>query len=113
MSVKVKKNNKVLAGGRTYKAGEIVLGLDEQEQKRLVKLGVCEWGPDIDDGGVDLPLSGLVGLALTVEQFAELKADEQKAKLKALEIEPASKEEERIAQYEEWLSEQVNDDDQV
>lgn len=127
MSIKVKKN-KVLTGGREYKAGEIIPGLETNEERRLVSLGVCEWAPDFENvsdkvdgqnneggqssitGGSDLvngdqlPLKGLI---LTVEDFAELKADEQKAHLKALKIEPAGKEEERVAQYEEWYADQV------
>ena len=117
MSVKVKKN-KVLAGGRVYQVGEMIPGLDEKEEKRLITLGVCEAAPSLaepkqepagtstDSDVLDLPLKGLV---LTVEQFAELKADEQKAHLKSLEIDPAGKEEDRVAQYDEWYTSQVTD----
>ncbi|MEK3873726.1 MULTISPECIES: hypothetical protein [unclassified Paenibacillus] len=123
MSLKVKKYNKVLAGDRMYKAGEIIPPLDETEEQRLLELGVCELAPDIrpaqtglandEDSMVNPPglaVGGqlpLVGLVLSVEEFAELKADEQKAHLKALTIEPAGKEEDRIAQYEEWYANQL------
>jgi hypothetical protein len=40
---------------------------------------------------------------LTVDQFKDLKADNQKEYLTGLEIEPGSNEDERAAQYEEWL----------
>lgn len=117
MSVKVKKN-KVQAGGRVYQVGEIIPDLDEKEEQRLITLGVCEAAPSLaepkqepagtstDSDVLDLPLKGLV---LTVEQFAELKADEQKAHLKSLGIDPAGKEEDRVAQYDEWYTSQVTD----
>ncbi|WP_160044703.1 hypothetical protein [Paenibacillus sp. USDA918EY] len=119
MSVKVKKN-KVQADGREYQVGEIITDLDEKEEQRLITLGVCEAAPSLaepkqepagtstetDNDALNLPLKGLV---LTVEQFAELKADEQKVHLKSLEIDPAGKEEDRVAQYDEWYTSQVTD----
>lgn len=122
MSLKVKKNQKVLVNDRTYKAGEIIPPLNENEEQRLLTLGVCELAADLPsphavegDHGQDgdpsdegkLPLDEKTGLVLTVEQFAELKADEQKAHLKALGIDPAGKEDERIVQYEDWYAEQL------
>ena len=128
MSLKVKKNQKELVNDRTYKAGEIIPPLNENEEQRLLNLGVCELSADLplphavegdhgqDDGdkraggpsGEDqLPLDEKTNPVLTVEQFAELKADEQKAHLKALGIDPAGKEDERIVQYEDWYAEQL------
>lgn len=125
MSLKVKKNHKVLTGGRTFKAGEIIPALEDQEEQRLINLGVCEWAPDLEPEGIripasdqsgnddptgasnQLPLSGIVGVVLTVEQFAELPAQEQKDRLKALEINPADRKEDRVAQYEDWYAQQL------
>lgn len=40
----------------------------------------------------------------TVEEFSKLKADEQKALLARLNIEPGPKEEQRVEQYKNWLA---------
>ncbi|MGG3504762.1 hypothetical protein ABES58_04675 [Paenibacillus lautus] len=104
-------------GTKIYGYGEIVPGLSEKEARRLIKTGLCEAilseeEPSIPDDSLfpQLPLQGNV--ILSIEDFAELKADDQKSHLKALEIEPAGKEEDRIAQYEEWYAEQVTADDE-
>ncbi|GIO39067.1 hypothetical protein J41TS12_39280 [Paenibacillus antibioticophila] len=116
MSLKVKKNHNVLVEDRTYRAGEIIPSLDEKEEKRLLNLDVCELAPDLpssiqgtgkdkdSNNGDQLPPDEVI---LTIEQFAELKADEQKARLKKLEIEPEGKAEDRIAQYEDWYAQQL------
>ncbi|WP_110933817.1 hypothetical protein [Paenibacillus bouchesdurhonensis] len=128
MRLKVKENQKVLTGGRTYKSGEIIPKLDEVEERRLLSLGVCEAAPDIQpvdndeekgspgtvpepDSNLDNGQLPLFGLPLSVEQFAKLKADEQKARLKELEIDPSGKEEERVARYEEWYHNQLTNGD--
>jgi hypothetical protein len=48
--------------------------------------------------------------ALTVEEFTDLKAPEQKEKLQELGIEPGSNEGQRIQQYTEWLQGQAFSD---
>jgi hypothetical protein len=49
--------------------------------------------------------------APTIEEFSELKAEEQKAILADLGFEPGSNKEERIAQYEDWYAQQLPADD--
>jgi len=49
--------------------------------------------------------------APTIEEFSELKAEEQKAILADLGFEPGSNKEERVAQYEAWYSQQPSDDE--
>ncbi len=108
----IKALGKIRHNGKSYKPGDIVPDLTEEEYDRLIRLGDGEplEGQAVNPPGLavggQLPLP-LVGLVLSVEQFADLKADEQKAHLKALEIDPAGKEEERIAQYEDWFEEQI------
>lgn len=108
----IKALGKIRHNGEDFKSGDTISGLSEKEYKRLLDLGVAEeveaaeevnQPSNLIDGG-NLPLAGLI---LTVEQFSELKADDQKTHLKALEIDPASKEEDRIAQYEEWYAEKL------
>ncbi|MFB4326015.1 hypothetical protein RB298_27195 [Priestia sp. BR_2] len=53
----------------------------------------------------NLPIVG--NTILSPEDFKELSAPDQKDRLKALEIEPASKAEDRLEQYETWYFEQV------
>lgn len=117
----IKAIGKVRHNGKDYKPGEIVSGLTQEEHDRLIQLRAGEeveqssssesW--DVNQEINDLTSFQMNGdVVLSVEDFAELKADDQKAHLKALEIEPAGKEEDRIVQYEEWYAEQVTADDE-
>lgn len=113
--MELKALGKILHNGKNYKPGDTVVGLTEEEHARLIGLNV---GEEIDqDAATDLTGADgnneLAGLQLnaptiiSVKEFTQLKADEQKAHLKALKIEPAGKEEERVAQYDEWYADQV------
>ncbi|WP_044480445.1 hypothetical protein [Paenibacillus antibioticophila] len=62
---------------------------------------------ETSDSILDGILSGASLKILEPGEFGNLTAPEQKSKLKGLGIDPASKEEERIAQYEEWYQEQI------
>ena len=110
----IKALGKIRHNGKNYAPGDIVPDLTKEEYERLIRLGDGEplEGQAVNPPGLavggQLPLGGLV---LSVEEFAELKADEQKAHLKALTIEPAGKEEERIAQYQEWYASQLPEDE--
>lgn len=112
----VKALEKILHNGKNYSVGDVIPDLTEEEKARLIKLKAGEEfasdgkqepvdPDDKDDDFSGFQLNGQT--VLSVEEFSELKADEQKAHLKALMIEPAGKEEERIAQYEEWYADQV------
>ncbi len=79
---------KIRHNGEDYKKGDVIRNLLTFDGERLIRLKVAE--PDEEDS------------LLTVAEFAKLKADEQKAQLEGLEIEPAAKAEERIAQYLDW-----------
>lgn len=102
--------------GRLYDAGESVKGklpLDMIEAlRRNQKLEEDPTDSETPNGGNDeagLPIAG--GIVISVSDFAEKTAPEQKDYLKALQIDPAGKEEDRIAQYEEWYAEQVIKDE--
>ncbi|WP_338842044.1 hypothetical protein [Paenibacillus glucanolyticus] len=108
----IKALGKIRHNGKDYIPGQIVPGLTQEEYDRLIQLKA---GEEVEQSSssesqeyndfTGFQLNGAV--VLSVEDFANLKADDQKAHLKALEIEPAGKEEDRIAQYEEWYAEQV------
>lgn len=108
--------------GRLYDAGESVKGqlpLDMIEALRKnnkldedtieVETEVTDQTQDDFTAGSDdpgnLPIVG--DTILSPEEFKELSAPDQKDRLKALEIEPASKGEDRFEQYETWYFEQV------
>lgn len=112
--------------GRLYDAGESVKGqlpLDMIEALRKnnkldevaidTETEVTEQTQDdfnLDGGGGSNYLGNLPVVANTIlspEDFKELFAPDQKDRLKALEIEPASKAEDRLEQYETWYFEQV------
>ncbi|CAM3851085.1 MULTISPECIES: hypothetical protein [Paenibacillus] len=106
--------------GRLYDAGESVKGklpldmidalrkhnkLDEDQAETEV-LG------QTDDGLSDpdkLPI--MSDAILSPEDFAKLPAPDQKERLKALEIDPASNAENRVEQYEDWYYEQIDNTD--
>lgn len=120
----IKALGKIRHNGKDYIPGQIIPGLTQQEYDRLIQLKAGEeikqsssneaqdatqdvtQGTQENNDFTGFQLNGPV--VVSVEEFAGLKADEQKAHLKALKIEPAGKEEERIAQYEEWYAEQVS-----
>lgn len=104
--------------GRLYEAGESVKGklpLDMIEALRRNKKleedhddsesESNEQNQGAPDGNEGLPIIG--GTIISVSDFAEKTAPEQKDYLKALGIDPAGKVEDRVAQYEEWYLEQV------
>ncbi|OIB04821.1 hypothetical protein AK95_14485 [Paenibacillus sp. LC231] len=110
----IKATGKIRHNGVDYKTGDVITGLSKKEYDRLINLNV---GEEIDGGSegdqevfAGFQLNG--DLLFTVDEFAGMKADDQKAHLKSLKIEPAGKEEDRIAQYEEWYADQVTADDQ-
>ncbi|MBO2943576.1 hypothetical protein JJQ72_06240 [Paenibacillus sp. F411] len=104
--------NKVIHNGKLYQHGKEILGLTEKEAQRLLELGAAEeegdtfYEPEPDK---DNPL---LNDLTTPEQFTKLKAEEQKEFLESLSIDPAGKAEDRVAQFEEWYTEQVTADDQ-
>lgn len=97
----MKLNKPLNYGGRLWGVGERVTGrLPMDFIQELQKNGAL----DEDSEEINQDVSIVV---LSVEGFSELKADEQKERLKALAIDPAAKEEDRIGQYEEWFADQV------
>ncbi|MFK4167715.1 hypothetical protein ACI2LM_15860 [Paenibacillus lautus] len=114
--MEIKAIGKVRHNGEDYNSGDVISGLTEKEYARLIQLKSGEAVEQLSNERIGslqenndfsgFQLNGPV--VVSVEDFSGLKADEQKAHLKALKIEPAGKEEERIAQYEEWYAEQVS-----
>lgn len=117
----IKALGKIRHNGKDYVTGQIIPGLTKKEYDRLIQLKAGEEiehassnetqdaTQDVTQGNNDFTGFQLNGpVVVSVEEFAGLKADEQKAHLKALKIEPAGKEDDRIAQYEEWYAEQVS-----
>lgn len=102
----IKAIKNVIHNGQKYKHGDEIRGFTKEEAERLIKLGAAEeegktsYEPEANK---DNPL---LDDLTTPEQFAKLKADEQKELLETLLIDPAGKAEDRIAQYEEWYAEQ-------
>lgn len=96
--------------GRLFAAGESVKGRIPLDMIEILqKRGKLDeqTSDDDDKSSLDvLPLNG--GTILSPDDFAELRADDQKDHLKALKIDPASKAEDRFEQYEEWYFEQVD-----
>lgn len=114
MSVKVKKYS-VNTGDKVYRPGETIPELDAKEQERLLALGVVEWTNDVIADPTQLGNSAPEAVSddpLTVEEFAALSAQDQKDELKSLEIEPASKAEERVEQYKVWYEQAITDSDE-
>lgn len=115
----IKALGKIRHNGKDYTPGQIVQGLSQEEHDRLIQLKAGEEisnetqdeTQDVTQGSQENnDFTGFqlnAPVVLSAEEFAGLKADEQKAHIKSLKIEPAGKEEERIAQYEEWYAEQV------
>ncbi|MGG4346450.1 hypothetical protein ABEW68_33025 [Paenibacillus lautus] len=109
--------------GRLYDVGESVKGqlpldmiealrknnkLDEEAVETDANEQTHNINPDCDGESNDLGNLPIVGnTTLSPEDFKELSAPDQKDHLKALEIEPASKAEDRLEQYETWYFEQV------
>ncbi|KKO51968.1 hypothetical protein [Paenibacillus sp. DMB20] len=112
--------------GRLYDAGESVKGqlpldmiealrnnnkLDEgadETEAEAIDQTQGDINPDNNGGLADLGNLPIVGnTIISPEDFKELSAPDQKDRLKALEIEPASKAEDRLEQYETWYFEQV------
>lgn len=91
----LRKNNKL-----DEEAVEAETDTNEQTQDDINPGG----GGRLDDLG-NLPVVG--NTILSPEDFKELSAPDQKDRLNALEIEPASKAEDRLEQYETWYFEQV------
>lgn len=88
-------------GGRLWEVGETVTGkLPMDFIQELQKNGALDEESEEINQNVNI-------VVLSVEDFEKLKADDQKERLKALAIDPAAKEEERIKQYEAWYADQV------
>jgi hypothetical protein len=96
--------SKVRHSGSFFKVGEELTGLNEEQAKRLLDLGVIEG----EDEFVADESPGNTVTFVTPENFAKLTAPEQKDTLKFVEIEAAASKEDRIAQYTEFYNEQVN-----
>lgn len=116
--------------GRLYDAGESVKGklpldmiealrkhnkLDEEQaetESEIVGSTDDGTGTGGDDGLIDLDKLPIIGdTILSPEDFAKLPAPDQKERLKALEIDPASNAENRVEQYEDWYYEQIDNAD--
>ncbi|GIO33119.1 hypothetical protein J2TS6_42600 [Paenibacillus albilobatus] len=104
--------------GRFYEAGESVKG-----QLPLDMIKALRENHKLDEEEAETPEVNLEENKLdqlpiasdtipSPEEFADLPAAGQKERLKALEIDPASKEEDRIEQYEDWYFEQVGNANQ-
>lgn len=112
--------------GRLYDAGESVKGklpldmiealrknnkLDEDAldtETEVTDQTQVDINPDNNGEPTDpgnLPIIG--DTIISPEDFTKLPAPDQKDRLKALEIDPASKAEDRLEQYETWYFEQV------
>lgn len=89
------KKGTVRHNGKSYAEGKEIPDLTESQAKRLTELKVIEEDNNAVSAPEDYDFE-------TPEEFAKLKAEDQKERLVALKIDPAGKSEERIAQYEEW-----------
>lgn len=112
-----KATENIRHNGVNFKIGQEVTGLKEEEAKRLFDLGVIQdkkaeviqaaFQEEQKSGEID---NKDLDIAYTPEEFAALLAEDQKVELKAQGIEPASKAEDRAAQYKAWYDEQVTPD---
>ncbi|MGG4503838.1 hypothetical protein [Paenibacillus polymyxa] len=89
--------SKIRHNGKDYAVGDVISGLDETEANRLVSLKSGKF--------VEVVGKKPSGDPITVEEFAKLKADEQKELLESLEFEAAGNVEGRVEQYTAWLDE--------
>lgn len=109
MTIIVKKFN-VNTGVRIYSPGDTINGLDEQHEKQLVNDGYCEYatGPVVLSEEVVTPPSTTE--LMTIEDFSILKAPDQISIIEKLGIEPGSNKDQRVQQYQEWISQQESGD---
>lgn len=107
----IKALSRIRHNGIDYKPGSIVPGLTQEEYDRLIKLGDGEVPDDSRVQAADESKNSDDNddyvIVLSVDDFSKLSAPEQKEHLKDIGFEPAGKEEDRIAQYEDWYAEQV------
>ncbi|WP_068775769.1 hypothetical protein [Paenibacillus sp. FJAT-26967] len=128
------KYGRVDDGNKVYRPGETVPGLSKEEVQQLIEAGICQYGPsgevvtsdeldgakaaaaaimtgDLgntqDNAGADNDPVGLD--IMSPDEFSALKPDGQKETLESIGIEPASKEAERVKQYNEWFKIQADD----
>lgn len=113
MSVIVRRG-RVDDGKRIYLIDDVIHNLSPDEEKQLVDNGYCHYYMDhlqvdsVSSGPLPDNLVNAEGVVLTVDEFSKLKAEEQKKILEGLVIDPASKAEERVEQYQTWYDEQVD-----
>lgn len=105
MSIIVKQFN-INTGDRIYSPGDTIVGIDEQHEKQLVDDGYCEYvtGPVVLSEEVVTPPSTTE--LMTVEDFSILKAPDQISIIEKLGIDPGSNKDQRVQQYQEWISQQ-------
>ncbi|MGG1442098.1 hypothetical protein ABE354_08565 [Brevibacillus laterosporus] len=100
----------VNTGENVYLPGDIVSNLEQETEQQLVEDGFCALVENLDaeteqplvEDGYDSDKQSL----LSTEEFAELKANEQKETLQTIGISPAANGEQRIQQYVLWHNEQ-------
>ncbi|MCC3379906.1 hypothetical protein ACFQ5D_09190 [Paenibacillus farraposensis] len=98
---------KIRHSGEDFAIGDILRGLSDAEAQRLVSLGSGKMVMDENHGseGGNPGLLQSTGAPISAEEFAKLKADEQKELLESLEFEAAGNVEGRVEQYTAWLDE--------
>ncbi|QGQ95860.1 hypothetical protein EHS13_13735 [Paenibacillus psychroresistens] len=92
--------------GIKYPAGEVIDLLSEEEEQELIDKGKAKRVPVVYVTEDSFTLDGNSqndSDILTIQQFSDLKADEQKAQLLLLGIDPASKLDLRVQQYTQWF----------
>jgi hypothetical protein len=109
--VTVKAKYHVDTGAAKYRPGDLISGLEKDEEKRLVDAGFCVYAaPVVNEETSNLPNEQTVSGPLTLEAFKDLKSDPQKEHLRGLGIEPGSNEKERLEQYLGWLAAQSDEE---
>jgi hypothetical protein len=98
---------KIRHSGKDFAIGDILRGLSDTEAQRLVSLGAGKMVIDENHGseGGSLGLLQSTDAPISADDFAKLKADEQKDLLESLKFEAAGNVEGRVEQYTAWLDE--------
>lgn len=101
-------------GGRIYPEGEDIAGKIPLDMIEVLRAsgGIEEQAAEqqVDANALD---PSVVDEAISLEEFKALSAAQQKEYLQQIEIDPASREEDRVEQYQAWLEEPEKEDSLV